>query len=171
MKRTSLSAALLMFTVAAQAAEKPLNVRFMLADDLGYSDTTLYGTTELYPELNAYLDNDVMPGWFAIEVHEYGDLSGVGGKEWLWMTEWMAGYHAYVMDLAYNSYGVYKTCFWFQSQHYNQMCPYVRVNQMLDEMKGGVLVEVKKQTESDSDKVKNGAISAWKDDSAIPPPD
>ena len=33
MKRTSLSAALLMFTVAAQAAEKPLNVIFILADD------------------------------------------------------------------------------------------------------------------------------------------
>ena len=117
-----------------------------------------------YPELNAYLDNDAMPGWFAIEAHEYGDLSSLRG-EWLWMTEWMAGYHAYMMDLAYNSYGVHKTSFWFQSQYYNQMYPYVRVSQMLDEMKGGTLVEVKKNTTSESTKVKYGAISAWKDGS------
>jgi len=28
--------------------EKPMNVIFILADDLGWSDTTLYGTTKLY---------------------------------------------------------------------------------------------------------------------------
>jgi xylan 1,4-beta-xylosidase len=118
-----------------------------------------------YPELNKYLDNDAMPGWFTIEAHEYGDPASLNGKEWLWMTEWMAGFHAYVMDLAYNSYGVYKTCFWFQSQWYNQMYPYVRVNQMLDEMQGGALVEVKKNTTSERPKVEYGAISAWKDGS------
>jgi arylsulfatase A-like enzyme len=32
----------------ALAAEKPMNVIFILADDLGYSDTTLYGTTDFY---------------------------------------------------------------------------------------------------------------------------
>jgi arylsulfatase A-like enzyme len=36
----------------ARASEKPLNVIFILADDLGYSDTTLYGTTKLYQTPN-----------------------------------------------------------------------------------------------------------------------
>ena len=117
-----------------------------------------------YPELGAYLDNDAMPGWFPIEIHEYGDLPSLQG-ECLWMTEWMAGYHAYMMDLAYNSYGIYKFSFWFQSQFYNQIYPYVRVSQMLDEMQGGTLVEVRKQTASESPKLKHGAISAWKDGS------
>lgn len=34
------------------AAAKPMNVVFILADDLGWSDTTLYGTTELYKTPN-----------------------------------------------------------------------------------------------------------------------
>ncbi|VGO12671.1 Arylsulfatase [Pontiella desulfatans] len=34
------------------AAEKPMNVIFILADDLGWSDTTLYGTTSLYKTPN-----------------------------------------------------------------------------------------------------------------------
>lgn len=117
-----------------------------------------------HPELNAYLDNDAMPGWFPIEIHEYGDLPSLVG-EYLWMTEWMAGYHAYILDLAYNDYGITKTSFWFQSQMYNQMYPYVRVSQMLAEMEGGDLVEVKKRTTSQNNKVKHGAISAWKDGS------
>ena len=41
-----------MFAVAVQAAEKPLNVIFILADDLGWRDTTLYGTTKLYQTPN-----------------------------------------------------------------------------------------------------------------------
>jgi hypothetical protein len=117
-----------------------------------------------YPELNAYLDNDAMPEWFAIEVHEYGDLPSLGG-EYLWMTEWMAGYHAHVLDLAYNAYGVTKTSFWFQNQGYGQWYPYIRVSQMLAEMESGTLVEVRKNTVSESEKVKYGAISAWKDGS------
>lgn len=36
----------------ALAAEKPMNVIFILADDLGYSDTTLYGTTDFYQTPN-----------------------------------------------------------------------------------------------------------------------
>lgn len=34
--------------VATSGPEPPMNVVFILADDLGWSDTTLYGTTELY---------------------------------------------------------------------------------------------------------------------------
>lgn len=118
-----------------------------------------------YPQLNKYLDNDAAPDWFAIEVHEYGDLTSLAGKEWLWMTEWMAGLHAHVLDLAYNDYGVLKTCFWFQSQWYNQFYPYVRVSQLLSEMEGGTLVKVDRKTASSSPKVKHGAIAAWKDGS------
>ncbi len=36
----------------ALAADKPMNVIFILADDLGWSDTTLYGTTKLYQTPN-----------------------------------------------------------------------------------------------------------------------
>jgi arylsulfatase A-like enzyme len=119
-----------------------------------------------YSTLNKYRDNDTIPDWFAIEAHEYGDLSSLRmGKDFLWMTEWMAGCHAYTMDLAYNKYGVYMACFWFQSQHYDQWYPYVRVTQMLSEMEGGTLVKVEKKTKSQSDKVKYGAISVWKDGS------
>lgn len=39
------------FCHAAQAADRP-NVVFILADDLGWSDTTLYGTTQLYQTPN-----------------------------------------------------------------------------------------------------------------------
>ena len=35
----------------SQAAEKP-NIVFILADDLGWSDTTLYGTTRFYQTPN-----------------------------------------------------------------------------------------------------------------------
>lgn len=34
------------------AANERMNVIFVLADDLGYSDTTLYGTTKLYQTPN-----------------------------------------------------------------------------------------------------------------------
>jgi len=37
---------------AVAAAETPMNVVFILADDLGWSDTTLYGTTTLYETPN-----------------------------------------------------------------------------------------------------------------------
>lgn len=37
---------------AAGAAEKPMNVIFILADDYGWSDSTLYGTTTLYQTPN-----------------------------------------------------------------------------------------------------------------------
>ena len=46
------AAALLLSAVGVQAADKPLNVIFILADDLGWSDTTLYGTTKLYQTPN-----------------------------------------------------------------------------------------------------------------------
>lgn len=36
----------------AKAADKPMNVIFILADDLGWSDTTLYGNTTLYQTPN-----------------------------------------------------------------------------------------------------------------------
>ncbi|MBD3672199.1 MAG: sulfatase [Planctomycetaceae bacterium] len=39
---------LLMLATAVQAAEQKLNVVFILADDLGWSDTTLFGTTQFY---------------------------------------------------------------------------------------------------------------------------
>jgi xylan 1,4-beta-xylosidase len=117
-----------------------------------------------YKSLHKYLgDNKAIPQWFAIDVHEYGDLPSLAGAEWLWMNEWMAGMHAYVMDLAYNDYGVNKTSFWFQSG-FNQLYPYVRVNQMLSQMEGGKLVKVKKKSVSESNKVKYGAISTWKED-------
>lgn len=120
---------------------------------------------EKYSVLDKYRDNDAIPDWFTIEAHEYGDLSSLlPGKEWLWMTEWMAGLHAYTMDMAYNEYGVRRTCFWSQ-KGYGQFYPYVRVIQLLAEMEGGVLVKVRKRTKSQSDKVKHGAISVWKDGS------
>jgi xylan 1,4-beta-xylosidase len=119
-----------------------------------------------YKVLERYRDNDAIPDWFAIEAHEYGDLSSLPeGREWLWMTEWMAGLHAYTMDLAYNQYGISKTCFWFQRKHYNLWYPYIRVNQMLAEMEGGTLLKVEKKTPSESEKLKYGAISVWKDGS------
>ena len=37
----------LILAATVRAADKPMNVIFILADDLGYSDTTLYGTTSL----------------------------------------------------------------------------------------------------------------------------
>ena len=51
--RFVLSAALLvLFARADVAAKAPLNVVFILADDLGWSDTTLFGTTSLYETPN-----------------------------------------------------------------------------------------------------------------------
>jgi hypothetical protein len=38
--------------ISAQAAGEKPNVIMILADDLGYSDTTLYGTTKLYQTPN-----------------------------------------------------------------------------------------------------------------------
>jgi arylsulfatase A-like enzyme len=46
-RRLSLSALLAVFVLQARAAERP-NVVFILADDLGWSDTTLYGHTDFY---------------------------------------------------------------------------------------------------------------------------
>ena len=43
---------LVLVFVALAAQAKPMNVVFILADDLGWSDTTLYGTTELYKTPN-----------------------------------------------------------------------------------------------------------------------
>jgi arylsulfatase A-like enzyme len=40
------------FLTPLKGAEKPMNVIFILADDLGWSDTTLYGTTSLYQTPN-----------------------------------------------------------------------------------------------------------------------
>tara|TARA_B100000809_G_C15140818_1_gene533257 strand:- start:486 stop:3782 length:3297 start_codon:yes stop_codon:yes gene_type:complete len=118
-----------------------------------------------YKSLRKYTtDNDVIPKWFAIDVHEYGDLPSLVDAEWLWQTEWMAGMHAYVMDLAYNQYGVYKTSFWFQ-KGFGQFYPIARVCEMLHEMEGGTLVAVKKNTKAESEKLKHGALSAWKDGS------
>ena len=37
---------------SSKNSEKPMNVVFILADDLGWSDTELYGTTELYKTPN-----------------------------------------------------------------------------------------------------------------------
>ena len=34
--------------IAATAAEQPKNIVLILADDLGWADTTLYGKTSLY---------------------------------------------------------------------------------------------------------------------------
>jgi arylsulfatase A-like enzyme len=48
---TLLSAVCLLAT-AATATEKPLNIVFILADDLGWSDTTLHGLTKLYQTPN-----------------------------------------------------------------------------------------------------------------------
>ena len=45
-------AVLLASALSVQAAKKPMNVIFILADDLGYSDTTLYGTTDFYQTPN-----------------------------------------------------------------------------------------------------------------------
>lgn len=39
-------------SLAAATSNQPMNVIFILADDLGWSDTTLYGTTELYQTPN-----------------------------------------------------------------------------------------------------------------------
>jgi hypothetical protein len=50
---TAASALPLMGTAwAAGNGKKPMNVIFILADDLGWSDTTLYGTTSLYKTPN-----------------------------------------------------------------------------------------------------------------------
>ncbi|GEM_PF-1594545 len=53
MRLTSLFLSLTLVTLCgtARSAEKP-NVIFLLADDLGWSDTTLYGTTKLYETPN-----------------------------------------------------------------------------------------------------------------------
>ena len=117
-----------------------------------------------YKVLHKYIkDNDAIPQWFPIDVHEYGDLPSLSKSEWLWATEWMAGMHAYTMELAY-TYGVNKTSFWFQSRPWYAYYPYVRVNEMLSKMEGGSLVEIKKQTVSENEKLKYGAIAAWKND-------
>ncbi len=55
--KTSVPAALAMLLLVtgaatAPAAEEPMNVIFILADDLGWSDTTLYGTTTFYQTPN-----------------------------------------------------------------------------------------------------------------------
>lgn len=42
----------LLLTMPATAADRPMNVIFILADDLGWSDTTLNGTTRLYQTPN-----------------------------------------------------------------------------------------------------------------------
>ncbi|MDG2126976.1 MAG: sulfatase [Fuerstiella sp.] len=49
--RFSMTLFLLDFCPTLQAADRP-NVVFILADDLGWSDTTLYGTTKLYQTSN-----------------------------------------------------------------------------------------------------------------------
>ncbi|MEO2028537.1 MAG: sulfatase [Fuerstiella sp.] len=49
--RLSLTLALLACCSTSQSAERP-NVVFILADDLGWSDTTLFGTTKLYQTPN-----------------------------------------------------------------------------------------------------------------------
>ncbi len=43
---------LLVVAMVSTVAAKPMNVVFILADDLGWSDITLYGTTELYETPN-----------------------------------------------------------------------------------------------------------------------
>lgn len=48
----SLLAALIICHASAHAAERPPNIVFILADDLGWSDTTLYGTTKFYETPN-----------------------------------------------------------------------------------------------------------------------
>jgi len=57
MKKISMFAALAVLALAstacvAAASDELMNVIFILADDLGWSDTTLYGTTELYQTPN-----------------------------------------------------------------------------------------------------------------------
>jgi arylsulfatase A-like enzyme len=52
MKHYSLLVLLCVACFNALGAEKPMNVVFILADDLGWSDTELYGTTELYKTPN-----------------------------------------------------------------------------------------------------------------------
>ena len=46
----------------ARAAEKPMNVIFILADDLGWSDTELYGTTKYYktPNINRLAERGML---------------------------------------------------------------------------------------------------------------
>lgn len=44
--------AILFFTAALSANEKPKNIVLILADDLGWADTTLYGKTSLYETPN-----------------------------------------------------------------------------------------------------------------------
>ncbi len=50
--RTWMATGLAGCVLSAGAAQKPMNVVFILADDLGWSDTTLYGTTRLYQTPN-----------------------------------------------------------------------------------------------------------------------
>jgi len=45
-------AAILFFTAALSANDKPKNIVLILADDLGWADTTLYGKTSLYETPN-----------------------------------------------------------------------------------------------------------------------
>ncbi|MGB0258313.1 MAG: sulfatase-like hydrolase/transferase, partial [Coraliomargarita sp.] len=55
LKTIPLAASLLLACVCVNlsAQEKaPLNLIFILADDLGWADTTLYGHTKLYPTPN-----------------------------------------------------------------------------------------------------------------------
>ncbi|MCD6394561.1 MAG: sulfatase [Planctomycetes bacterium] len=49
---TAAAAVVLPLTGIAGAADDPMNVVFILADDLGWSDTTLYATTSLYQTPN-----------------------------------------------------------------------------------------------------------------------
>ena len=51
-KPLNIAICVLTFGLTVHAADKPMNVVFILADDLGWSDTTLYGTTKLYQTPN-----------------------------------------------------------------------------------------------------------------------
>lgn len=52
-----------LIVLAVQAAERPMNVVFILADDLGWSDTTLFGTTSLYQTPNPAYRPNAAHGW------------------------------------------------------------------------------------------------------------
>jgi arylsulfatase A-like enzyme len=63
MKKNRVIAVLLLLGLGTAAAEtKPPNVVFILADDLGWSDTTLYGTTRYFetPHIQALADSGVL---------------------------------------------------------------------------------------------------------------
>ena len=50
--KTTLSLLLLLLMAATATAESPKNIVLILADDLGWADTTLYGKTSLYETPN-----------------------------------------------------------------------------------------------------------------------